>query len=140
MAIRWTLCLPGVSLALFAVEELFMKVPFGFSKVVVPLLIPCVLIVGMCLPIAALGQRPKTKAEAAGQNKKDDAAPKKAGAKKTDDEEKTKPQPVDRETDDGMLIGGTYFPSKLGKSAPVIVLMHGYGEKQRVFDDLAFFL
>lgn len=75
------------------------------------------------------------------QGKKD--APKQSG----DPDKEKQPQAVDLETDDGVLIAATYFPSKRGRESPAVILLHGLGEKQKIFTpsnddatDLAFVL
>jgi len=85
----------------------------------------------------ALAQRPPSQA---GDKAKGAEPPKKAAAPAPEgnQDDKEKYQIVALQTEDGMLINATYFPSKAGKSAPAVILVHGWGEKQRVFDDLAF--
>ena len=95
----------------------------------------------MPIPGESLAQRPtkgagtkKAPAEDEARDKKD--AGKKDGKKEAAAQQagkKSEPQAVDLETDDGVLIAATYFPSTLGKSAPAVILLHGYKEKQRVF-------
>ena len=114
-------------------------------------LAPCVLaIVGLSIPVGA-AQRPKTpaaKKEAADDTKPAAKKPEaKREAKAGGDDEKGKPQAADLETSDGVLIAATYFPPlRPDKNTPVVMLLHGYGEKQSVFwpsssdKDLAFAL
>ncbi len=118
------------------------------------LLLPCgLMIASLALPGQA-AQRP-TKSAAA-KKEADDTATKKAEAAKrdskpagpkSDQDEKSKPQAHDFDTADGVLIAATYFPPlRPGKDVPVVMLLHGYGEKQSVFwptgsdRDLAFAL
>jgi dienelactone hydrolase len=106
-------------------------------------------VAGLSIPVIA-AQRPKSPAA-----KKDDEAAKPAAkkaeakrdAKAGAEDDKTKPQAVDLETSDGVLIAATYFPPvRADKNTPVVILLHDYGEKQSVFwpsssdNDLAFAL
>jgi dienelactone hydrolase len=83
----------------------------------------------------AEAQRPKTPPPA----DDDKPAAKKANAPKRDaarsnPDDRTKPQLIDLQTDDGVMIAATYFPPpRPGKDVPVVMLLHGYGEKQAVF-------
>jgi pimeloyl-ACP methyl ester carboxylesterase len=97
-------------------------------------------------------QRPKTAPPAKKGDDEKPAATKKAEAPKRDaapanPEDRTKPQLIDLQTDDGVMIAATYFPPlRPGKDVPVVMMLHGYGEKQAVFfptemqHDLAFAL
>jgi len=78
-----------------------------------------------------LRNRPAQKRQSAKQQK-----PKQS--KQGQKEKKTKPQAIDLETADGVLIAGTYFPSPGGFNSPVAILIHGYGETQDKLWDLAF--
>ncbi len=78
-----------------------------------------------------LKSRPGQKPQNAGQQKA-----KKSGT--TEEGRKSKPQAIDLETADGVLIAGTYFPSPGGVNSPVAILIHGYGETQDKLWDLAF--
>jgi alpha-beta hydrolase superfamily lysophospholipase len=95
-------------------------------------------------PTKAAPKKATTAEEADPQTKKDEAQKpagkpaKKEAAAKIEPNKKNEPQPADLETDDGVLIAATYFPSTQGKSAPVIMLLHSYGEGQRMWDDVAF--
>jgi alpha-beta hydrolase superfamily lysophospholipase len=102
----------------------------------------------LATPSASPAQRP-TKGAAGdnadgkkGEGKKEAKPAQQAGGKSDQPE----PQAVELDTDDGVLITATYFPSAVGKNAPAVILMHGYGEKQSVFwpsqtgKDLAFAL
>jgi len=105
----------------------------------------------LLISVPALAQRPKSpmptakKETEVAQGAKRDASP------RSEQEEKTKPQAVDLQTDDGVLIAATYFPPiRPGKDVPAVILLHGFGgttgEKQSVFwptggkRDLAFAL
>ena len=107
-------------------------------------------VAGLSFPVDA-AQRPKTPAAKKGDADDTTPAPKKAEAKREAragaDDEKGKPQAVDLETSDGVLIAATYFPPlRPDKNTPVVMMLHGYGEKQSVFwpsssdKDLAFAL
>ena len=75
--------------------------------------------------------RPAQKPQGTSKQKTKKSAP-------TQKEKKTKPQAIDLETADGVLIAGTYFPSAGGFNSPVAILVHGYGETQDKLWDLAF--
>lgn len=62
-------------------------------------------------------------------------------------EDRTEPQLVNLQTDDGVLISATYFPPpRPGKDVAPVILLHGFGEKESIFfptktgHDLAFAL
>jgi alpha-beta hydrolase superfamily lysophospholipase len=110
------------------------------------------LLIGFWATPAAQAQRQNTPAQSKKKGE-DDKAAKKGDAKKETNarggaqEDRTKPQLVDLETDDGVMIAATYFPPlRPGKDVPVVLLLHGFGEKQSVFfpteteNDVAFAL
>src|SRR5262245_8368873 len=83
-------------------------------------------------------QRPKT--PPAGKKADDDKPPvaKKADAQKRDAgrnaDDRTEPQLVNLQTDDGVLISATYFPPlRPSKDVAPVVLLHGLGEKESIF-------
>ena len=98
------------------------------------------------LPAGWAAQRPQAGGGAAKQKAPGDA-PRKANPAdndarparqaKSDSDDKNAPQAADLETDDGVMIATTYFPSSAGKSAPVVILLHGYGDRQKSLWDLA---
>jgi alpha-beta hydrolase superfamily lysophospholipase len=140
----------GAPFARFALQEdTLMNLCFGSRwRRLIVVASSAVLTVACALPVASLAQRP-TKG-AAGDNAdakkgegKKEAKPAQQAGPKSDQPE---PVAVELDTDDGVLIAATYFPSRAGKNAPAVILMHGYGEKQSVFwpsrtgKDLAFAL
>lgn len=77
--------------------------------------------------LAALGLGTRTFGQDARANK----AKKKS---KEEDEEELQPSEEVVETEDGVLIGFTYYPSKRGKDAPVAIFLHGEKETGDMFE------
>jgi alpha-beta hydrolase superfamily lysophospholipase len=106
-----------------------------------------------CLMIGSIAyaQRPKTPPAKKGEEdkaptvKKGDAQKRDTGRNNADD--RTEPQLVNLQTEDGVLISATYFPPlRPGKDVAPVMLLHGLGEKESIFfptkteHDLAFAL
>src|SRR5262245_7993437 len=106
------------------------------------------------LMIVALLSAQRPKAPQAGKKADDDKPPvaKKADAQKRDAgrnnaDDRSEPQLVNLQTDDGVLISATYFPPlRPSKDVAPVILLHGLGEKESIFfptkteHDLAFAL
>jgi dienelactone hydrolase len=113
-----------------------MKASHAFGKLALATGVAFTFVVaGLIIPTSAMMlQRPAKVAE---KQKGADAAP---AAKKPvgNQDEKENYQDVALQTEDGVQLSGYYFPSKGGKNSPAVILLHGYGESQKVYYDLAF--
>jgi pimeloyl-ACP methyl ester carboxylesterase len=114
----------------------------------------CIIASLVCLSTASLSyaQRPKNPPGKSDDEQKAPVA-RKADTQKRDvtarssADDRTEPQLVNLQTDDGVLITGTYFPPpRPSKDVTPVILLHGFGEKESIFfptkteHDLAFAL
>ncbi len=51
-----------------------------------------------------------------------------------------KPKDLKLTTDDGVTLGATYYPSRTGRDAVPVVMLHDFKQNRAVFRDMAYFL